>query len=365
MIVETFDLLLSFQAGLPPIIHEDEYDTEPPSNLFDTDFDETCKMLPPSRPPSDPTPMLYYCYKSRLAKMLRRVIRHALALKPTSHEDTMKLDRDIHEMHTEIPPSLRMRSFSSQFMDPAYVIVDRLNIDQMYLRCLCVLHRKYLSQDRSNPTFDYSRKTCTDAALKMMKYQADLHIACQPGGQFSNDGWMFTSLQLHDFLLAAMIICLDLYESQAKLANASPQDAKAQIEKYDALQLSHDIWMSRKATSRDARRASDVLAVMLSKVPRPNTVSDSVDTVQDLSTVSQVMTERQYVARTPTNSSGSSSWTTSGFDVPGQGLPVDNNASQGSNTVNPLDTIFGVADSIDWVSREGLHSIEMPKLIAM
>lgn len=76
MIVETFDLLLSFQAGLPPIIHEGEYDCDAPSNLFDTDFDEDCKVLPPSRPPTDPTPMLYYNFKSRLAKMLRKVIQY-------------------------------------------------------------------------------------------------------------------------------------------------------------------------------------------------------------------------------------------------------------------------------------------------
>ena len=41
IIVEIFDLLSSFQAGLPLIIHEEERDTEPPSNLFDIDFDET------------------------------------------------------------------------------------------------------------------------------------------------------------------------------------------------------------------------------------------------------------------------------------------------------------------------------------
>jgi hypothetical protein len=344
MVVETFDLLLSFQAGLPPIIHEDEYDTDPPSNLFDTDFNENCKVLPPSRPSTDPTPMLYFCYKSRLAKMLRSVIRHVLALKPTSHEATMKLDRAIHETHVDIPPSLRMRSLSSQFMDPAYVIMNRLNIDQMYLRCLCVLHRKYLSQHRSDPTFDYPRRTCTDAALQLLKYQAELHVACQPGGQFSNDEWMFTSLQLHDFLVAAMIICLDLYESHTKpaTATAAPQDSKAQNEKYDALKLSHDIWSSRKTTSRDARRASDVLAVMLSKVARPSLISNPVNTIQDTP-------EPSDLARDPMDSFNSSPWTTNGNNIPSQAFSTETNPP---NTVNPLDTIFGVADDIDWVGHQ-------------
>ena len=67
---EAFDLLLSSTAGLPAIIHEDDCDIGPPSNLFDTDFDEDCEAVPPSRPPTDSTPMLYYCYTGRLAKIL-------------------------------------------------------------------------------------------------------------------------------------------------------------------------------------------------------------------------------------------------------------------------------------------------------
>jgi Fungal specific transcription factor domain len=51
-LVEAFDLLLSFQAGLPPIIHEDECDIDAPRNLSDEDFDEDCTELPPSRPPN-------------------------------------------------------------------------------------------------------------------------------------------------------------------------------------------------------------------------------------------------------------------------------------------------------------------------
>lgn len=155
---------------------------------------------------------------------------------------------------------------------------------------------------------------------------------------------MFTSLQLHDFLVAAMIICLDFYESHTRpvTATAAPQDAKAQSEKYDALKLSHDIWSSRKTTSQDARRASDVLAVMLSKVARPNIMSNLVN-------ISQDMLEPEASARDPMDSFTNSPWTDNGTTIPGQDFLADNNSS---NTVNPLDTIFGVADDIDWVSRQ-------------
>lgn len=266
-------------------------------------------------------------------------------------------------MHTEIPPSLRMRSLSSSFMDPPYVILNRMNIAQMYLRCLCVLHRNYLSYGRSDPSFNYSRKTCTDAALQILKYQAELHVACQPGGQFSNDRWMFSSLQLHDFLLAAMIICLDLYESShTKSPTTSHQAQRAQSTEYDALKLSHDIWSSRKANSRDARRASDVLAVMLSKVPPPNPSSILSNTAQKLSTMPKTRTNEQHMMGTLTASSSSSLWSTGGFDGLNQGCSVDSDALQDLNTVNPLDTLFNASDNINWVSPPAPLPVEPHEL---
>ena len=106
---KAFDHLLSSTAGLPAIIHEDECDTGPPSNLFDTDFDEDCEAVPPSRPPTDSTPMLYYCYTGRLAKFYRRVNWLALSCKAASYQEILKLDAELPKTHADIPPSLQMR----------------------------------------------------------------------------------------------------------------------------------------------------------------------------------------------------------------------------------------------------------------
>lgn len=40
--IKNLETLVSFQIGLPATIHDEECDTAPPSNLFDTDFDEVC-----------------------------------------------------------------------------------------------------------------------------------------------------------------------------------------------------------------------------------------------------------------------------------------------------------------------------------
>ena len=347
-ILEAFDLLLSFQAGLPAMFHEEECDTEPPSNLFDTDFDEDCKILPPSRPPTDSTPMLYYRYKSRLARIFRRVYQHALSFKNSSYEDTMKLDAELEEAHKDVPPSLRMRPLALSFTDQPYMILNRLYSDLVYLKSVCVLHRKYVSENRSDPSFAYSRRVCGDAGLQILKHQAELHGACQPGGLFHDHKWMLSSLSCHDFLLAAMIICLDLHESQKQPTALSSEDLEAQVEKYDALKHSYGIWMSRRAFSRDARRASSVLAIMLSKVPRPSVTSEATPERPNAMQTSSNGTGQSEAAA---SNSGSTPWSMNGFDLADQELPTH---TPDFTSTNPLNTVFSEFDNIDWVSQAPL-----------
>lgn len=351
VILEAFDLLLSFQAGLPAILHEEECDTEPPRNLFDADFDEDCKALPPSRPPTDSTPMLYYRYKSRLARIFRRIYRHALSFKSPSYEDTMKLDTELQEAHKDVPPSLRMRPLALSFTDQPYMILNRLYSDLVYLKSVCVLHRKYLTEDRSNPAFSYSRAVCGDAALQILKHQAELHGACQPGGLFHDHKWMLSSLSCHDFLLAAMITCLDLYESHKQSATSLPEDLAAQIEKYDSLRHSHEIWMSRRAFSRDARRASSVLAIMLSKVPRPNIPTEAPSEIP-------LMRQAPTNGNEPSTAavSYSETWNMDGLDLADQAAPLYNYNPPGSSSTDPLNTVFSEFDNVDWVSQSPLLS---------
>jgi hypothetical protein len=342
--VEALDLLLSFQAGLPATIREEDCDTAPPRNLLDTDFDEDFKALPESRPPTDPTPMLYCNYKHQQVQLLRRVSRHALSCKTPTYEETMNLDRELHDIHAKMPPIMRIGPLSSTVRENPTIVISRLYIEISHLRCVCILHRNYLSYDKSNPTFDYSRKKCTEAALQTLNYEAELHSACQPGRRFYNDRWIISNMILYDFLLAAMILCLDLYESCNKSTAASLEELEIQIKKYDALKHSHMIWTSRKGRSRDAQRASNVLAFMLSKVPSPNIPSTLLNPPQ--------MVQSELPALVHGNdsmeSSNSASYPTTEYDSFVHELTMDNYALDYSS-VDPLNEIFSKSDPIDWV----------------
>ncbi|KAG9236062.1 fungal-specific transcription factor domain-containing protein [Amylocarpus encephaloides] len=332
--VEAMDLLMSFKAGLPPVIHENECDTEPPRNLFDTDFDEDCEVLPPSRPTSTPTAMLYYCEKSRLAKFLRRVITHALSLKSSPYEETMKIDSELESAHRAIPASLRIRPLSASFTDQAYLILHRLNVELLYLRSSCILHRKYISYQRGNPAYSYSRKRSVDVGLEILGYQAELHHACQPGGQLYKDRWMPSSLIMYDFLQAVMIVCLDLYESRNETI-----DREAHSKQYHAVRQAYDIWLSRTSSSRDARRATNVIAAILLKIPKP---SFSFDNVHNTAGPAAVIPSRETFALESAYSGPSHDDSLQAFglyNTPGDMPPLP---------ANYFDGIFDEADNFDW-----------------
>ena len=350
-LVEIFDLLFAFQAGLPAIVQEEECDVEPPKNLFDTDFSEDCKELPPSRPPGDPTPMLFFRYKCRMAKILRRVIRHALSLKEPCYEDTIRLDRELQEAHEDVPPSLRVRPLTSSFIEPAITTSQRLTIDLVYLKSLCVLHRTFVGHDRSNPIYHYSRTTCVGAALQILTHQAELYAACQPGGIFHDDQWMLSNLVLRDSLLAAMILCLDLYEARGDLIPVDQETPMREARRYSILEACHSIWLSRRTLSRDAARASNVLGVMLSKLSGSTAVSPPSNPPLEISVMSQNNAGGNNIDPTA-NSFGIAPGHMMEQIVPNHTRSGNDVALPNCTAGDPLHAIFNESNEIDWVSLD-------------
>lgn len=214
MFVNSFDLFQSLKLGLPAIIHEEECDTGLPRNLYDEDFDETTTTLPPSRPYTDVTPMLFPCYKSRYIKLLRRISRLTMSTQRPDYEEVMKIDAQLRLIHNEVPPSLKMRPVkATSFSDESNMITKRMIAEMLYLKCLCILHLAYLTHGRGNLKFEPSRKACQDAALQILDIQIESYKECLLGGRLYEERWTIFSSTLYDFLLAAVIVCVDVYET--------------------------------------------------------------------------------------------------------------------------------------------------------
>lgn len=110
MLLEYFDVVYSFQHGVPPIIHGDMVDTKLPSNLRDEEFNEDISALPHTRSSLELTPILVFIFGARQVKLLRCVIQQALAVKPPSYGDVRLLDDELRSLHEDVPPCLRYRA---------------------------------------------------------------------------------------------------------------------------------------------------------------------------------------------------------------------------------------------------------------
>ena len=60
------DLLLSFQAGLPSTVQHPTWNTQPPTNLLDADFDEDTTVIPPARSSTAETDILFVSSIARI-----------------------------------------------------------------------------------------------------------------------------------------------------------------------------------------------------------------------------------------------------------------------------------------------------------
>lgn len=145
--IAQLDLLISSQFSLPSMIRGITSDTAAPHNLLDGDFDEKTAELPPSRPEAEYTPISYMICKGPICDVFGVISEQAHSTIPPSYDEVMNLDRRLHESHALVPYSLRMRPMSQSITDPPILILRRFNLELLFQKLRCILHRKYLTED--------------------------------------------------------------------------------------------------------------------------------------------------------------------------------------------------------------------------
>jgi hypothetical protein len=283
--VRQIDLLISFQFGMPSIVRSDHVDTQAPRNLYDDEMHEDMKELPASRPSFEATPMTYMIAKSRITFTFGRIVERTGSItNQPSYEETMSFDQQLRDIRASHPPLLQMRTFQDSARDPANLIMQRIGLELVYLRSIFVLHRRFIAKGRDNPRYAYSRRACIDASMEMLTHQATLHEEAQPGGRLRSVKWYISSLTTHDFMLAAMNVCMDLFHaaeterrcrgngqksasdpsSPTTAANMYAEDRRESMMR--ALEHCITIWESVREDSMEAYKASHGLRVMVDKL---------------------------------------------------------------------------------------------------
>lgn len=271
------DVVLSAQVGLPRMITETTpfSDTQEPRNLLNEDFDENTTELPASRPDSFQTYTQFLVAKKRVVVAFGMVSE--FATHPNPYAKVMEYDKRVQDSYHSIPEGLKVRSMSKSMLDDPSLIAGRIFIVLVYHKAQCVLHRRYMLLAKTDPHYTYSRTTCITAALQMLEYQSIFDQENQPGGRFRQDGGksnVDSSMVRQEFLLATTILCLVLNHDittaaySGSLEDITVTDHSNKSEVMNALNKSYSIWLKTAETSREARKACEVIKVVLSNAEK-------------------------------------------------------------------------------------------------
>ena len=275
MIVQ-LDLVSSSQAGLPRMVQGSMYDVQEPHNLLDEDLYEEMIELPPSRPPTEGTTMLYAVIRSRVIEVFARITDLTNGPQP-AYREIMEMDAALQRVYDNIPSAYRVIRVEDFVFSDTDVNMRRVYLGLNFNKAEIMLHRPYLLLGRTDVRYEYSRICCLNAALETLKFQKILDEEARPGGKLWtfkwrlwSVSWRLSSLVLHDFLFATTILCLDLDKDLSAPIpvmengdNANGQPIRTRI--IEALALSYDIWVRDSKKSREARKMAAAVRVVLRK----------------------------------------------------------------------------------------------------
>lgn len=263
-LVTEIDLLVSFQFGLPSNVQRRYFDTKLPRNLNDEDFDESTTEWPAERPLTESTPALYTIVKSRIVVAFGDILATVMSRDTPSYGEVLRLDKKLEQAYEAIPPLLKMRLFRLSITDPVDIIMQRLWIELMYQKARIVLHRRYFSVARRDSRYEYSHWACMNASVKILEHQFEIHHQMLPGGRLSKERWFLSSLSTHDFLLANMMLALELSFLLPKDDQEGGDPGVFDRERLlGMISTSRGIWQARAEESVEAARAFKILSRML------------------------------------------------------------------------------------------------------
>lgn len=256
------DLRLSNQMALPRLLKSQQYDTAEPRNLLDSDFDETTVELPPSRPETEVTPVLYGLAKNQIDRISGPISDLIADTRQHPYEEIMELDRKLKEAEASLPLIFKWQPLSQSFMVSPEIIVHRMWLQLAVRRLVIWLHRKYLALSHTPlARYEYSRNTCIHAAIEILEFQELIDEETQPDGQLYSVRWMLSSLLQSVFLLGMSVLCY--YMQLAKTRPDVPLDQDTGDRIQCLLRNTYLIWLRSSTVSRDAREAVEHLSLLL------------------------------------------------------------------------------------------------------
>jgi hypothetical protein len=206
----------SLNAGAPPFMTLNDFDTRPPSNYDDDQLAENVKGSPTPRPPNAFTQTTV-----QIALHRSLPVRLAIAQYVNQFGSSPTVDETIR-LNTELTAACRTLSSTFQpFYDPAGILPKRLSLFQLRMaehmvhRFFLALNYPWLSTANNDSSCYFARKMCVETSLKLYRAIATGSPAGESGTACQSDD--FTRLSTCGYgafrsvpTLAVLTLCLEL-----------------------------------------------------------------------------------------------------------------------------------------------------------
>ena len=201
----------SLEAGMPPLIACDDFDTEPPANIDDEQIWGGTTALPPSKPNYVYTQTSIQIILARSQRTRLRIVHllNKFQFGP-SYDSVLSLDREVTEACDDACRLMKVYS-ASERRPTAF---QRILLDILIRRYLLHMHIPFCVQSKVDPRYYYSRKVCLEAALAIFFHSGTEDLPPGHDPRIVDDytrlklvgGGIFKEIMLH----AATIITIEL-----------------------------------------------------------------------------------------------------------------------------------------------------------
>ena len=344
------DTLTSFQLGLPAMLRSVQSDTELPHNLKDQDFGVHDTSLPPSHPLETFTSAGYSAAKLLICRVFSDAAELSHATSPPSYEHVMKVDAQLEDARSRIPPPLRAKAIEMNLYDSPEVISCCVGLDILYHKTKCVLHRRFMTSTALNPAQEYSRRSCISAAMQILRYHRTMAAASQPGGRLESVAWYFETISKTDFLLAAMIICVELSQDSLGIPLASDSQDDTVASHQDMIEMveaTKDIWEAAIAKHKQAFVTNETIKRHL--IQRSGVIQETIKACKAMTVMLRLVKDRSSGSRA-TGADGSSMPGVVPKVFPGDMQGMDLSGDLMTDDYSMIGSLMDSLNNADWVS---------------
>lgn len=225
------------------MIRATEQDVATPRNLHDWELTEDMTELPPSRPLSEVTSVSYLLIKGQILEIMGRIVDFMSSLQVWDYESVLTLDHDLEKVIKSLPDYWKMQKDGDTEEESPSLLNRRIQVMFLYHQGMCVLHRKFLAQGRSDKRFSRSRSRCIESAMALLAQQYYLYVETKIKQTMASKHWYRASYTSQEYVLAAMIVVLELRHRKLEVFDGNLETrAKEETEMLEALQNVCLIW---------------------------------------------------------------------------------------------------------------------------